>query len=84
LRSNNILTNYLKQYINDRTKILQETQAYYNVSRDDAKLLFIILMYYGSFDNWVIEVKAEKITPTEFIMNYIKELRNICVQIAST
>jgi len=82
--ANNILTNCLKQYVNDRTKILQETQAYYNVNRDDAKLLFIILMYYGSFDNWVIEVKAEKITPTGFIKNYIKELKNIGVQIASS
>jgi len=34
---NNIPINYLKQYVDNRPHILAETQAYYNVQRDDAK-----------------------------------------------
>lgn len=74
---NNIPINYLKQYVDNRPQILAETQAYYNVQRDDAKNLFIRLAYFGSFDNWVNDVNAELKPPTEFITNYIKELNHI-------
>eukprot|EP01038_Epipyxis_sp_PR26KG_P015697 gene15697-21238_t len=54
--------------------ILAETQQYYNVLRDEAKTLFIILAYYGSFNNW--EANTNK-PPTQFIQNYICELQFI-------
>ena len=69
--------------MDNRAQILLETQAYYNVSRADAKLLYLILAYYGTFDNWLVEVKAENKPPTEFIKNYIKELNNIGIHITN-
>jgi hypothetical protein len=44
--ANDIQVKYLLQYVENRTKILLETQEYYyDVNRDDAKKLFIILAY---------------------------------------
>lgn len=80
---NNIAIKYLSEYVNNRPAILLETQNYYNVSRDNAKLLYLILAYYGSFDNWLKEVGAENKPPTEFINNYIKELNIIGVHISN-
>ena len=74
---NNIQIKYLKEYTDNRAEILKQTQEHYNCSRDDAKLLFIILAYYGSFDNWVKDRNTQNIEPTEFIKNYIKELKII-------
>ena len=80
---NNIPINYLKQYVDNRTEILNETQDIYNVSRDDAKLLFIILAYFGSFDTWIKDLNIEYVPPTDFILNYINELKHIGTLIQS-
>ena len=75
---NNIFCPNLKHYVDNRAQILAETQAFYNVSRDNAKKLFIRLAYFGTFDNWVkdLEISRDK-KPTEFIINYMAELKNI-------
>jgi hypothetical protein len=44
--------------------------------------LFIILAYYGSFSTWVDDVQTDEKEPTEFIKNYIKELKNIGILIS--
>ena len=49
---NRIKTRYLKQYVDNREEILQQTQTHYNCSRDEAKRLYIILAYYGAIDTW--------------------------------
>ena len=74
---NNIPINYLKQYVDNRTEILKETQDIYKVSRDDAKNLFIRLAYFGVFDNWINELGIEHKQQTNFISNYINELKHI-------
>ena len=43
----------LDEYVNDRQKCLHEVMSTYNCSRDQAKVLFIILLYFGGFDRWV-------------------------------
>lgn len=52
LQANGIECKYLKKYVTNRDEIFEEVKAKYNVSRDEAKVLFIQLMYYGSFDSW--------------------------------
>ena len=76
---NNIPINYLKQYVDNRAEILKETQNVYKVSRDDAKNLFIRLAYFGTFDNWIndLNIVACDRQQTDFIANYINELKHI-------
>ena len=69
-----IKTKYLNQYVSNRTEILKETMENYECSRDEAKTLFISLMYYGSFESWP---NAHKKEPTDFIYNFINELKLI-------
>lgn len=52
LQANDIECKYLKKYVMNRDEIFEEVKAKYNVSRDEAKLLFLQLMYYGSFESW--------------------------------
>ena len=40
-----IKTKYLNQYVNNRVEILKETMTKYECTRDEAKTLFISLMY---------------------------------------
>ena len=75
--ANGIQCKFLTVYVENRPAILAQVQAYYNVSRDDAKNLFIRLAYFGSFNNWIDDVKAESKPPLEFITSYINELKII-------
>lgn len=78
---NNIKTKYLKQYVKNRNEILTEVQIEYKCDRDKAKLLFIILAYYGSFDTWISDNNIEKKEPSDFIQDYINELQWIGLKI---
>jgi hypothetical protein len=78
---NNIKTKYLKQYVENRDSILVEVQREYNCDRDQAKLLFIILAYYGSFSTWINDNNIENKEPTDFIQDYINELQCIGLKI---
>jgi len=69
-----IKTKYLNQYVENRSDILTETMTVYNCNRDEAKTLFISLMYYGTFSSWEPSQNKE---PTEFIYNFINELKII-------
>ena len=79
--SNNIKTKYLKRYVENRDEILLEVQREYKCDRDQAKLLFIILAYYGSFHSWVSDNNIEKKEPNDFIQDYINELQCIGLKI---
>ena len=70
---NKIKTRYLKQYVENRESILEQTQVHYNCSRDDAKRLYIILAYYGAINTWK---KTDK-EPFDFILDYQNELKVI-------
>ena len=60
--SNNITLKYLNEYNLNRDNILNEVINKYHVTRDQAKKLFIRLLYFGSFSNWL---KDEDIKITE-------------------
>jgi hypothetical protein len=42
----------LNRYVSRREELLQDVMAQYNVNRDDAKTLFLRLLYGGKFQNW--------------------------------
>jgi hypothetical protein len=46
-------TDKLDDYVNNRQNKLEEIMEIYKCSKDDAKTLFIILLYFGSFETWV-------------------------------
>ncbi len=70
---NKIKTRYLKQYVENREKILEDVMTYYDCRREEAKQLFIILVYYGSINTWK---KTDK-EPFDFIIDFQNELKAI-------
>ena len=76
---NNVFPPNLKRYIDERDVILQEVMNEYNVSREDAKDLFIRLLFFGSFDKWAKEmfVVDKKKVPLPFISSFQQDLISI-------
>lgn len=74
--NNDIECKYLSKYVKDRNKYLKMIIDEYNVNRNQAKELFIILLYFGSFKRWaeINDIKKEEI---KFITKFKKELKNI-------
>jgi len=73
---NNIKCENLINYVDNRNSHLNDIINLYNVSRDDAKKLFIRLLYFGSFESWAKELNL-KIKPSLFISNFKKEIQEI-------
>jgi phage/plasmid-associated DNA primase len=78
----NIPCEFLEKYVLNRQEYLEKVQSYYKVDYDNAKLLFIILLYGGSFRRWADEVKTD-ICELEFIKYFIEEFRIIAEVIAN-
>ena len=76
-QNNNIEHKYLKKYIENRAELLKEVMQNYNVVKDQAKQLFIQLLYFGSFDSWCKNHNIENKEPLKFIRKFKKELNNI-------
>ena len=70
----NLNTNCLTMYVENRESILMETMETYNITRQAAKELFLILMFNGTFETWTIE-NAIIGKPTEFIKSLEIELQ---------
>lgn len=69
--------NILEEYVLNREVKLKEIIDKYNVTREQAKNLFIILLYFGSFKTWLKLVKLPEDTrQTGYIYKFTKE-RNI-------
>jgi hypothetical protein len=63
----------LKKYINNRDNYLDEVNKFHNVNRDQSKTLFLILMYGGSYDNW-IKNNSDNKKKLNFIDDFQKEI----------
>ena len=74
LKANNIECNILEDYVKNRDKRLKEVMDKYNVDRDSAKALFIMLLYFGSFKTWLQKESLDSnLKPLAFITKFIKE-----------
>ena len=76
-KNNNIKCKYLKKYIDRRSEYLSEIMEIYNVVKDDAKQLFIQLLYYGTFESWCKNHNIEGKEPLKFITKFKAELNMI-------
>jgi len=79
-KSNNLIDNFphIEGYVLRREDILQEVTYRYQVTRDDAKKLFIRLAFFGTFYGWLEELGLDtKIQPTLFINGFKEELNKI-------
>jgi len=74
---NNIQCKYLKRYIDKRADLLSEVMTTYNVTKDDAKQLFIQLLYFGTFESWCKNHNIEGKEPLKFITKFKRELNMI-------
>ena len=73
-----ITCTFLTEYVNNRESILKLVINDYECTRDQAKNLFIVLIFLGTFNNWIKEHKiTKKTTPNKFIKSFIEELKNI-------
>jgi hypothetical protein len=73
---NNIQCKQLTKYINEREIILDDIMKEYNVLRDPAKDLFIILMYGGFYKTWADNNNINK-KENKFIREFHDEIQNI-------
>ena len=71
----------LSLYNQQRDTILHDICNKYFVSRDDAKTLFIIHLYLGSFKSWADKLEIVDEKPTDFLMDFANELKAISVDI---
>ena len=74
---NNIACNYLKLYVDNRDTILNEIIEKYQVKKDIAKQLFIQLLYFGSFNNWIQNNNIKDTQPLQFIEDFQNEIKLI-------
>ena len=73
-KENAINCKYLKKYVKNRDEYLKEVIETYKTNRDSAKQLFIMLLYFGSFESWANINKIENKEPTNFILKFKNEL----------
>jgi hypothetical protein len=82
-KDNNIKCKYVNKYINQRDEKLKEVMDTYEIDRNQAKNLFIAVLYGASFNKWIKDKllldkynKKDKINV--FINNLVDELKDIC------
>jgi hypothetical protein len=79
-KENSIECNYLKLFVKNREKIFQDCNEHLNINREEAKKLFIRLLYSGSFEYWLIENNLEYNQNNKlhiFILNFEENLKAI-------
>lgn len=74
---NDIECEELTKYVENREEYLENVMKHYDVNRDNAKKLFIRLMYFGSVSCWKEEIKIEKKEDLKFLTHFKTELQNI-------
>lgn len=73
-----IKCNVIREYIENRENILLEHAQLYSVDRDDAKQLFNILTFGGTFETWKKNLNLnDDFEPTTFSMSYYNQISKI-------
>ena len=83
-QTNGLACTYLTNYVNNRNAFLTEVMTVNHIDRDQAKSLFIRLLYFGSFQAWASDNNLPNAVETEFVKNFAKELKNIGSNIYNT
>lgn len=74
----------LNHYVLNREEVLQQVAEYYQVSRNEAKLLFNVIMFGGGVDTWLKETITIPNKPTPpFLQEYQQELKTIAINIST-
>lgn len=68
----------LKKYTENRDKYLQDVMEFYKVGRDEAKQLFLRIIFCGSFKGWVRDNRLDK---NVVILDFIKRFNEEVIQI---
>jgi hypothetical protein len=77
-KSNNIDCPNIEKYILHRDEVLNKVMETYDVSRNDAKNLFIRMAFFGTFYGWLAEIGLDtEIQPTNYIYLLKEELTTI-------
>lgn len=79
--ANGVKCDELQRYCTQRDECLKEIMTEYKVSRGEAKSLFLVLQYCGTFETWTQKNNLINVKPTEFISKFATELRTICALI---
>lgn len=79
--ANNIPCDKINEYNNNRPAILEKVMTAYNVSRDQAKGLFIRLAFFGSFKGWLNDCKLPNFECLSFIHEFKNELDAIANEV---
>lgn len=66
----------LQQYVENREEMLQKVQQHFKVSRDDAKTLFIRILYGGNVEKWKDDAKTSADIP-DFVVEMANEFNGI-------
>lgn len=88
---NNIKLEYLGKYIKDRDKIMKILIKHYNITddekfittkkyetaKDKVKKLFITLLYFGSFKSWSKEYELVDVSPDDFIIGFVNDIKKV-------
>lgn len=74
---NDIKCKYLRKYVNNRDDYLNLIIETYNVDKNKAKELFIIMLYLGSFNTWKKDNSIIVDVELKFIVKLKEELKNI-------
>lgn len=72
----------LEDYVLNRKKYIDSVESYYKVDYDNAKKLFIIILYGGGFKKWAEERKIT-LGPLDFIEDFILEFQEIAKRITA-
>lgn len=76
-KKNKIQCNYVEDYVKNRDKYLNKIIKKYNVSRGQAKELFIIILCGGSFNTWCYDNNILSSEQLQFITDLKENIDNI-------
>ena len=74
--ANGVACDSLREYVSNRQTYLDLVMTEYAVGRDEAKLLFILLLYGGSFKNWVKSIAEDGFVVTKPIHASLNAFRS--------
>ena len=66
----------LRNYVNNRDEYLLRVMQEFQCTRDDAKVLFLELMYGGSYKSWASSIETDKSEPV-WLLDIINNIKSV-------